>query len=141
MIDLIFPGMLLLLWAGVRITLPDVQYDLDFDQAHATFMLLLDKYLWVTRTMVVIDFLLALLPSSRLVSNMPVHCCIAGMVCGILFSVWILSQYEVYLHVRYPRGSGPLGPSTYSAGKRAVTMALGWGTVLFTIIGLVVALA
>lgn len=141
MLDLIFPGTLLLLWGAIRLTLPSVVFDFDFDNAHATFVILLDKYLWIARGMVMLDVLLALLPSARVVANIPAHCCVAGAVSGILFCVWITSQYEVYVQNRYPRGPGPLGPSVYTASKRAVTLALGWGMVLFTVVGLVVVLA
>ena len=142
MYDLIFPAMLVLLWTGIRVTLPAVNVDLDFDNAHATFCILLDKYLAIAKGLVFVDILLALLPSSRAVSEMPAHCCLAGAVCGILFCVWLTSIYEIYLQVRYPRFNGnQLGPSNYSASKRAVTLALGWGMVLFSVIGLVVVLA
>lgn len=140
--NLIFPGTLILLWVAIRVTLPSVNVDLDFDNAHATFTFLLDKYLLIARGLIAVDIVLSLLPMSRTASPMPAHCLAAGAVCGILFCVWLTSQYEMYLQVRYPRfNGGQLGPSNYTASKRATTLALGWGMVLFTVIGLVVVLA
>jgi hypothetical protein len=141
MYDLIFPGTLILLWVAIRVMLPSVAFDFDFDNAHATFVILLDKYLWIARGLVMLDVLLALLPASRVVSDMPSHCCLAGAVSGILFCVWMITQYEVYVANRYPRGASHLGQSTYTASKRAVTLALGWGMVLFTVVGLLAVLA
>lgn len=139
--NLIFPGTLILLWVAIRVTLPSVNVDLDFDNAHATFTILLDKYLVIARGLVALDVVLSFLAAYRQ-SEMPAHCCLAGAVCGILFCVWLTSQYEMYLQVRYPRfNGGQLGPSNYSAGKRAVTLALGWGMVLFSVVGLVAVLA
>lgn len=139
--NLIFPGTMILLLVAIRVTLPSVNVDLDFDNAHATFTILLDKYLLIARGLIALDVVLSFLAASRQ-ESMPAHCCLAGAVCGILFCVWLTSQYEIYLQNRYPRfNGGSLGPSVYTAGKRAVTLALGWGMVLFTVIGLVVVLA
>lgn len=138
--NLIFPGTLILLWVAIRVTLPSVNVDLDFDNAHATFVILLDKYLWISRGLIALDVVLSFLATYRQ-TPLPAHCCLAGAVSGILFCVWLTSQYEMYLQVRYPRFTGALGPSVYTASKRAVTLALGWGMVLFTVIGLVVVLA
>ena len=141
MLDLIFPGTLILLWVAIRVTLPSVAFEFDFDNTHGTFAILLPYYLSIARGLVAVNLLLALLPELRANSPIPMHCCVAGAVTGILFCVWILTTYEGYLQIRYPRFTGSLGPSNYSASKRAVTLALGWGMVLFTIIGLVVVLA
>jgi hypothetical protein len=125
-----------LLWVAIRMTLPNVKFEFDFDNNHGTFFLFLDKYLWLVRSMIAVDLILAYLRSNLPASRL----CLAGAVAGTLFSVWLLTQYELYVHSRYPRNNGP-SSSNYTPNKRATTMALGYATVVFTVVGVVAVLA
>jgi hypothetical protein len=109
-----------LLWVGVRITLPSVNFEFDFDQNHGTFFLLMEKYLWTVRGMVAVDLVLAYLRPHTQASQV----CLCGGIAGILFCVWLLVCYEGYLGARYPRNNGP-SKSNYTPGKYATTLALG----------------
>jgi hypothetical protein len=127
---------LMMLWVGIRISLPSLPIEMDFDTNHGTFFLLFDKYTMLARGMVIVDLLLAYLrPSSP-----AAHICLAGGVTGFLFCLWLLRSYECYVHGRYPKNNGP-SVSNYTPNRYATTMALGYATVIFTVMGVVMVLA
>jgi|SRR6185437_15317505 len=132
----IFPATIAVLWIAVRITLPNLPVDLDFDANHGTFFVLLNQYVGMTKCMVALDLVLAWYGRQNPMAD---HCCLAGAIAGILFCVWTTAAYERYLHARYPR-NGSMSTCNYTPSKYATTLALGAGTLMFTIMGIVVVL-
>lgn len=136
--NFIFLAVPLLVWAFYRLNLPNIQWELDFDQAHGTFSLLIDRYLFIARMMIAVDLLAALVGKWNQASRDVEVCCLVGAAYAFLFSVWITTMFESYLHARYPR-NGSAGTSPYTTSKLALTKALGISAVVFSLIGVAMA--
>ena len=138
MTDILIPILLcpFILWAYFRVSLPNTSFEFDFDTAHATFSLLLDRFVGLARTIMAVGFGMALASKYTHASSDAVCLCLAGAVYGLLFNVWIVTCYESYLHIRYPR-NGMSGQSNYTVSRYALTLALGFSAVFLTVIGVI----
>jgi hypothetical protein len=122
------------IWLSVRSILPNRAYDFDFDTQHATFSLLLGYYVKIAGGMIAVCIAAALFSRWQHIGREIVLVCAAGALYAFLFVLWLVVVFEIYCHRRYLR-SGALGPSIYGPNKYALTHALGWSAVIFTIIG------
>lgn len=133
----IYPAIVAVLWAVIRVTLPNVPIDLDFDTSHGTFFIVMGNYISLARGMAILDLLLAWFSRDN---PGAVRVCLSGALCGIFFCVYLVFAYERYLHGRYPKNGGP-SMSNYTPTKYATTLTLGLATVVFTVMGIVMVLA
>ena len=140
MSDILIPILLcpFVLWAYFRVSLPNTSFEFDFDTAHATFSLLLDRFVGLARTIMAVGFGMALASKYTHASSDAVCLCLAGAVYGLLFNVYLVLRYESYLHCRYPRNGMP-GQSNYTVSRYALTLALGFSAVFLTLVGVVTA--
>jgi len=140
MTDILIPILLcpFILWAYFRVSLPNTSFEFDFDTAHATFSLLLDRFVGLARTIMAVGFGMALASKYTHASSDVVYLCLAGAVYGLLFNVYLVLRYESYLHCRYPRNGIP-GQSNYTVSRYSLTLALGFSAVFMTLVGVVTA--
>jgi hypothetical protein len=134
--EFIFAGLPAGIWLVLRVILPNKTFDFDWDAQHATFMLLIDKFLVIAGSIAVIGMMLALYDAHRSLPLVVTGSCLAAALYAFLFILHLVTSYQTYLHHRYQR-SGMLGPSTYTTAKYALTNALGWSAVVFFIYGVV----
>jgi hypothetical protein len=128
----------LVLWAYFRVSLPNTTFEFDFDTAHATFSLMIDRFIGIARTIMAVGFGMALASKYTHASSDVVICCLAGAIYGFLFNVYLVCRYETYLHLRYPRNGMP-GQSNYTVSRYATTLALGWSAMFLTLVGVIAA--
>jgi len=140
MSDVLIPILLcpFVLWAYFRVSLPNTSFEFDFDTAHATFSLLLDRFVSLARVLMAVGFGMALASKYTHASSDVVYLCLAGAVYGLLFNIYLVLRYESYLHSKYPRNGMP-GQSNYTVSRYALTLALGFSAVFLTLVGIVTA--
>lgn len=132
--DWIFILLPCLIWLVLRLTLPNHVWDMDFDTGHGTFAIMLGTYLKFVGLMVVAGLGMALLGRWQHEPDGVVAACLAGALYAFLFALHTTIRYELYLHSRYPR-TGLIGTSPYTTAQYAMTHALAWSAVAFTIYG------
>ena len=126
----------LVLWGFFRVSLANTTFEFDFDTAHATFSLMIDRFIGLARVLMAVGFGMALASKYTHASSDAVLSCLAGAVYGLLFNVYLVLRYESYLHCRYPRNGMP-GQSNYTVSRYALTLALGFSAVFLTLIGVI----
>lgn len=124
------------IWLTFRVFLPNVNFDLDFDVAHSTFILIYDRLYNVAWWMMVAGMVVALYGRHEHVPSIVSEMCLFGSVFALLFVVYLLLCYQTYLHARYPR-NGSIGYSTYTTNRYALTNALGFSALIFFAMGVV----
>lgn len=125
----------LFLFAVIRLATPGGRYDLDFDQVHATFFAMLDRYTVIAKSIAILAIATAVYGRYVGVSEFVIATAIAGAADAVYFIVWITSCYETYLHARYPKNQIG-GTSSYTASAYAATRALGYSSIIFTLYAL-----
>lgn len=132
----LFPAMLFLV---LRMVMPNVRYEFDFDQSHATFVIIYDRLAKIGWMIFGFGLVGAFAFQRFIGVGEASVTLLAAALFALMSNAWSLVAYEGYLHERYPRSGAP-GVSNYTVTKYAVTITLGTTMVVFFIVGVIQAM-
>lgn len=126
----------LLLWGIFRLTLPRGPYEFDHGPAQAmgTFFALMPHWTRLFLYIATVSIIGAAVTHGQGL-GMPALLLLLAFVDAVLFCGFMTLNYENYLAHKFPRDGSP-GMSSYTIGKYALSLSLGFSAVILMLAGL-----
>jgi len=133
-----------IIWLILRLTMPPGPYEMDQGGRQGTFFPILILYSVAAYAIAIFSAVLAYVGWTHR-AGVGVVLLLTAAVDAIIFCFWLVWCFEMYMQQRYPVGNQALaakiGVSTYTLGRYALTLALGFSALALFLAGVVLTAA